>query len=539
MDAKALAVVVEPAAQAGPFPDERLMGQLDVRLAHRHQAGVHQSVKDRRQALGLVRSRRELGHGDASTRVHSALAELGQADEDVAGQGLLRGIELPVDGLCGAGYGTAHAPGGGVPLVGEHPPAPPLPRLEEGMRQQRQRPRLIGQVTQDDLGEAGLEAEARDPGRPVDGRGHLRPGHRAQQGGAGLEQVRELGVGGAVTEEVGADGEHHGRDAAGHRRRVDERVDELPALVLVAAQREQLLELVDHDHDPRLRGQRCGRLAGGQIERPGLAAQVVEQRAHRCGRAQRQVRSELRQRVRTRAHQHRGPCRAVRQRVVAQRGHDAGAHQRRLPGAGRTDHGEQPRRRQAIDERGHHRVAAEEQPAVLRLEGDKALVGRLGLGTRFGLDLRQLADDLDRGDRLRQSLQRDRSGIGEREPAAGPDELAHEVGGDDLAGHRGITEASSDDDGSPEVVVLVVHGLPDMQPDPDVQGVGRRPVALLDGALHLQCARNGIGARGERHHEPVTEVLDLPTVVGRHGVSHLPDVRSSPLVGRLVAEAIQ
>jgi hypothetical protein len=65
--------------------------------------------------------------------------------------------------------------------------------------------------------------------------------------------VRELGVGGAVAVEVGADGEHGGRDPTGHRHRVDERVDELPALALVPAQREQLLELVDDDNHPRPR----------------------------------------------------------------------------------------------------------------------------------------------------------------------------------------------------------------------------------------------------------------------------------------------
>jgi hypothetical protein len=62
------------------------VGQLDVRLAQRHQAGLRKGVKHRRQALGLLRPRRELGEGDASSRVGGSLAEVGQAHEDVAGQ---------------------------------------------------------------------------------------------------------------------------------------------------------------------------------------------------------------------------------------------------------------------------------------------------------------------------------------------------------------------------------------------------------------------------------------------------------------------
>lgn len=476
------------------------MSQLDACVSHCHQPRPGERAEQRLQVRGLVGVGRQLGDRDPSARVVGALAELGQPHEDVAGKGLLRGIEPTVDRLGGAGDGAPHAARVVVPVVGQHPSPPPLPGLEQRMGQQGQGPGLPGQVLHDHIGETRFQPETGDTGGPLDGRGHLLVGHRAHQCGTGLDQRRQPAVGAAVAVEVAADGEHHRRDATGDRRGVDERVDELPALPLVAAQREELLELVDHHHDPRPAGQAGRRLASGQIECPGVGPQVVEQRARRDGGVPRQVRGQLRQRVRPRGHQHRGPRRAARQRVVGQGRDHARPDQGRLAGPRRADHGQQTGRRQPVDERGHRRVAPEEQPAVLGLERDQPLVGRLRPGALLGPGRRRLVEDLDRGNRVLQSLEGDRPGVGEGEPAAGGDELAHEVGGDDLARRRDVAQASGDHHRGPEEVVLVAHGLAHVQPDPHLQGLGRGPVALGDGALHRQGARHRAGSRRERHH---------------------------------------
>ena len=73
--------------------DERLMRDLDCRLADRDQPRVRQRAEDLVHVLGLFGARRQLLDRDPAARVLGALAELRQAKEDVARQRLLFGRE--------------------------------------------------------------------------------------------------------------------------------------------------------------------------------------------------------------------------------------------------------------------------------------------------------------------------------------------------------------------------------------------------------------------------------------------------------------
>ena len=119
---------------------------------------------------GIGGSRPQLGERHAPPGVLRALAELGEPDEHRPREPLLVGIEAHVHRLGRPGDRPADAAallvaGDGQPAVG-----PSLPGLEEGVRQQRQRPGLTGHVAEHQVDEARLEGQARDPGGLLDRR---------------------------------------------------------------------------------------------------------------------------------------------------------------------------------------------------------------------------------------------------------------------------------------------------------------------------------------------------------------------------------
>ena len=78
-----------------------------------------------------------------------------------------------------------------------------------------------------------------------------------------------------------------------------------------------------------------------------------------------------------------------------------------------------------------------------------------------------------------------------------------------------------------------------MQADPYAERLGFNPIPGLDGALHLNRARDGVGAGSEHDHEPITDVFHLPPGVVGHRAPQQPEVRTPQLVGSLVAEAVE
>ncbi len=163
--AQALPVLVQPAAQARPLPDERLVGDLHRVLAGRQQPGIRERREEAVEVGGIGGSRSQLGERHAPAGVLGALAELGEPDEHRPGEPLLLGIEVHVHRLRRPGDRPADAAALLVAGDGQLAVGPSLPGLEEGVRQQRQRPGLTGHVAEHQVGEARLEGQARDAGR--------------------------------------------------------------------------------------------------------------------------------------------------------------------------------------------------------------------------------------------------------------------------------------------------------------------------------------------------------------------------------------
>ena len=177
--------------------------------------------------------------------------------------------------------------------------------------------------------------------------------------------VREFGVLGAAPVEVGADREHHDQALVGVGGALDERVEERLALGLVATGDEDLLELVDDEHQPLAVGQPLERI--GDPRRGVLASGL----GHRSREGSRQ----LRQRARAGAHHHPPPPLGAGDDTVGERRQQPGAHRRGLAASGRADDREQGRADQAGDQFGHEALAAEEVLGVRRVEGRQAAEG--------------------------------------------------------------------------------------------------------------------------------------------------------------------
>ncbi len=126
--------------------------------------------------------------------------------------------------------------------------------------------------------------------------------------------------------------------------------------------------------------------------------------------------------------------------------------------------------------------------------------------------------DLATGERLAEPLELvgpDRRAL---EATPVPEELAHDVVGEDLAGTGLRLETGSLDDRRPVPVTALRRRLADREADPDLESQQRIGSAeAVDGPLHLDRAPGGVGERALEHdHHAVAEVLDL----GAAGVDH-------------------
>ena len=153
------------------------------------------------------------------------------------------------------------------------------------MLEQRQRSRLGARVGEDRVDQAILQAQAGTPRGLLDRLTQPFLAHRTHQHLPRPDELRELAVRGATPVEVVAHRHDHHGPPAGHRRGVQQHREQRPALVVVATQREDLLELIDDDHDP-LGARTLGeRKLDAQMQRPLVAGQIVQRGLHGSARA--------------------------------------------------------------------------------------------------------------------------------------------------------------------------------------------------------------------------------------------------------------
>ena len=227
-----------------------------------------------------------------------------------------------------------HAAAGAVALDGERAPVAALPRRAQRVREQRQRAGLGGDVAQDQLHEAGLEPQAREPCRLRDRARELVVGHRAEQHLVGGDRGGEVGVRAEAPVDVGPQAD---RDAPAPRQ---QGVDEGGATGGVVAQRRT--------------APRTGR-------RPAASPAGRARRARRRRPASRRTASSI-PAIR--------PARAAATRPARS------TEDLPLPDAPTTASSSPPA--DAGDDVGHDRLAAEEEALVAGLERQQAAVRAVG-----------------------------------------------------------------------------------------------------------------------------------------------------------------
>ena len=110
-------------------------------------------------------------------------------------------VDEPVGGAADR---RGHAAGLAVALDGERAAVAALPGRAQRVREQRQRAGLGGDVAQDQLDQAGLELQAREPGRLGDRALELAAVHRPEQHLVVGDGERELAVPAESAVDVGA-----------------------------------------------------------------------------------------------------------------------------------------------------------------------------------------------------------------------------------------------------------------------------------------------------------------------------------------------
>ena len=215
MDTQCLTVMREPLSQGRPFADQRLVRHLRRVRAGRDEPGVDQPAEDRRHRLAAgALDGHELAQRDSPARVLVALTELRQAQEDRPRDLLLGIVELGVIDAVGCPRdGATDATGFGVGLEGHDVAPPPPPGLEQRVRQERQRARLLADVVEDEVDQAGRELPAAGLGGRLDGSPQLFGRHRSDVRLVLRDGAAQPIVGSQTVVEIGPQREQHGHGA--------------------------------------------------------------------------------------------------------------------------------------------------------------------------------------------------------------------------------------------------------------------------------------------------------------------------------------
>ncbi|MDQ1014141.1 hypothetical protein QFZ43_000690 [Streptomyces afghaniensis] len=341
--AQAVAALLDPAGQAWPPGDQRLVRQLHRVTVQGDQTGADQALQH------VPRAAAEFCPGGRAAGVGRAVARRDQPQQDPPGDTPLLRRQPAVQLLGGGGDRAAYATRLLVRSQGQHPAAAAAPGLQQGVREHGQRARLVDDFVDDPGGERTFHGQAGGGRRPGDHLAQFVPVQGPDQQAGPADGLGQLTVVGAVTVEVTADCDHHTQPAL-RPEGLQQQTEEPVAFRTVAAQGEQLLELVD-DH-PGLR------VAGARDERLLVRARGP---LPRC--------------------EHPDHRRPLRPRRLPQPRNQPRPQQRRLAAAGRPEHRREPVLAHQLPQVGDEPLPAEEQIAVVRLETGqppvrRSLVGR-------------------------------------------------------------------------------------------------------------------------------------------------------------------
>jgi len=216
----------------------------------------------------------------------------------------LVGVQGLVELLGGAGQRVLDPADRVISRHGHDRALPMPPRLQQGMRDQRQHPRLSRGVSDKASDQRGFHPVPSLFGRAGDHPAQLVGHHRANEHLRVTQRGHQLWILTAVVKEVRPDAEHHAGPAARVGHGDHQRVNEPGPLLLVTAQGEELLELVDDQHDAGLGRTVGGGLANSQMKVTRISEELVPQRRGRLAKKAGQLDRAFLDRVLTRREHH-------------------------------------------------------------------------------------------------------------------------------------------------------------------------------------------------------------------------------------------
>jgi len=445
-----LPVLVYQPPQPRPGVDQLLVGDGHHGLARQQRfgprlacpaggdqpgVGLGQLGHRRRHQCPVAPGRHQLLEGRRPPRVQPPLPGLDQPREDAAGQGLLLVTEpgedrvgvalqraLDAAALDVLGQRQVHRPAGGR-LLGRE-------QVLQGEAHQRQRPRLALHVVDNPFHQRRVDVGAGLQRGQGDGLAQVARLHRPHQLELPAHQPPQFRVGGAVGDEVGAQGDEDDRPAARRGGGRGQLRDDGRAGRLVAGLGEDLFELVDQQ-DEALVGVVGQQHLDALVQRPRVGLALPADMVARARPARRPVdgRGQVLARIAARPRGRQQPRLALGQAVVAQGVEQPGTGHRRLAAArwpGQDDERLLPDPgQQVIDEA----FAAEEELGVALLERLEAEVGGAAVPD-YGLILVLQLDD------QRRYLLNGQALIGRSARADGDDGVGDVAGGD--VGRAGV-----------------------------------------------------------------------------------------------------
>ena len=250
---------VDPSAEPSPFGEQRLVRDLHGRPpSHRISIEAQQPVstehvEDAVQLLTVDAELVELGLQNPTASVAGPFAERDESQEHDAGAVARLGPEAGEQALGPLHERTRHAPQLAIGGIGDESALSSIEEFGQGVLQQRQRSRSIGNVSHQLRDERRFERHAERFHRADDRSLDLLGRHRRDHLGALAQQFAESAMLQRPIVEIGAQRDDHVGATVLVDDGVHQRIDE-PVGSLGVGLGEQFLELIDHEEQLRAVG---------------------------------------------------------------------------------------------------------------------------------------------------------------------------------------------------------------------------------------------------------------------------------------------
>jgi len=222
---------------------------MQLHPAGREQVGIYHRRYDALHNVRFLRPRHKFVHRGMSSGVLGSFAKLRQPQHDSADNPLFVAIEAVESFFGRLGDGAGDPAALAIALQCQSEALSTLPQLEQGMFEQRQCARLVGNVAQYFVHHSRLKTESYAASRFFDYLPEHVGVHRADEKLLCRDPGGEIRKRRAFRQKIRSHRAQHRALPTWNGGRVEQVCQELRALPFIAAKRENLFELVNHQDD--------------------------------------------------------------------------------------------------------------------------------------------------------------------------------------------------------------------------------------------------------------------------------------------------